>query len=210
MVRLAIITSQLSDGYMTDARTVSVPTPWGEVPITVGLLGQRTVAGLMRYGPQRQTASHHINYRANLWALRELGVERIVSQNAIGSVNPMLPPGDIVISDDFIDLTKNRPLTLYDTDISWVRVDMTEPFCPEIRRSLVSSTRQVFGRAQVGGTFLCVEGPRFETPSEIRMYHRWGADIIGTPLSDLDQLVKDWRAQGGDALRDELQKALAG
>jgi len=109
MVRLAIITSQLSDGYLTDARTVTAPTPWGEVPITVGTLGQHAVAGLMRYGPQRQIASHHINFRANLWALRDLGVERIVSQNAIGSVNPMLQPGDVVISDDFIDLTKNPP-----------------------------------------------------------------------------------------------------
>jgi 5'-methylthioinosine phosphorylase len=182
LVHLAIITSQLSPGYLADPRDVTVPTPWGGARITVGTLGRHTVAGLMRYGPERQTASHHINYRANLWALRELGVERIVSQNAIGSVNPMLQPGDIVISDDFIDLTKNRPLTLYDTDVSWVRVDMTEPFCPEIRRALVTATRQVVGRVQDGGTFMCVEGPRFETPTEIRMYHQWGADIIGTPL----------------------------
>jgi 5'-methylthioadenosine phosphorylase len=182
LVRLAIITSQLSDGYLADPREVVVPTPWGPAPITVGKLGRHTVAGQMRYGPRRQTASHHINFRANLWALRELGVERIVSQNAIGSVNPMLQPGDIVISDDFIDLTKSRPLTLYDTDASWVRVDMTEPFCPEMRRALVMATRQVVGRAQDGGTFMCVEGPRFETPAEIRMYGAWGADIIGTPL----------------------------
>jgi 5'-methylthioadenosine phosphorylase len=182
LIRLAIITSQLSDGYLSETREVSVPTPWGDARITVGTLGRHRVAGWMRYGPRRQTASHRIDFRANLWALRELGVERIVSQNAIGSVNPMLQPGDVVISDDFIDLTKSRPLTLYDTDASWVRVDMTEPFCPEIRRSLVAATRQVFGRAQDGGTFICVEGPRFETPAEIRMYHQWGADIIGTPL----------------------------
>ncbi len=182
LVKLAIITSQISDGYFSDTRDIVVTTPWGTTPITIGTLGGHRVAGLMRYGPQRNTASHHINFRANLWALRELGVERIVSQNAIGSVNPMLQPGDVVISDDFIDLTKNRPLTLYDTDRSWVRVDMTEPFCPEMRRALVTATRSVFGRAQDGGTFMCVEGPRFETPTEIRMYHQWGADIIGTPL----------------------------
>lgn len=182
LVKLAIITSQLSDGYFTDPRDVTVDTPWGDARITLGTLGGQTVAGLMRYGPERNTASHHINFRANLWALRDLGVERIVSQNAIGSVNPMLQPGDVVISDDFIDLTKQRPLTFYDTATSWVRVDMTEPFCPEVRRALVAATRQVFGRAQDGGTFVCVEGPRFETPAEIRMYHRWGGDIIGTPL----------------------------
>jgi len=182
LVKLAIITSQLSDGYFADPREVTVATPWGDATIAVGTLGGQAVAGLMRYGPQRNTASHHINFRANLWALRELGVERIVSQNAIGSVNPMLQPGDIVISDDFIDVTKNRPLTFYDTDTSWVRVDMTEPFCPEMRRALVAATREVVGRAQDGGTFVCVEGPRFETPAEIRMYHRWGGDIIGTPL----------------------------
>jgi 5'-methylthioadenosine phosphorylase len=182
LIKLAIITSQISTGYFSEARDIVVPTPWGDTPITIGTLGRHRVAGLMRYGPQRNTASHHINFRANLWALRDLGVERVVSQNAIGSVNPMLQPGDIVISDDFIDLTKARPLTLYDTDQSWVRVDMTEPFCPEVRKALVAATRGVFGRAQDGGTFICVEGPRFETPAEIRMYHQWGADIIGTPL----------------------------
>ena len=182
LIRLAVITSQLSDGYLQDRRDLAISTPWGDAQIAVGTLGRHRVAGLMRYGLERQTASHRINYRANLWALRDLGVERIVSQNAIGSVNPMLQPGDVVISDDFIDLTKNRPLTFYDTDASWVRVDMTEPFCPELRRALVGATRDVFGRVQDGGTFICVEGPRFETPAEIRMYHRWGADIIGTPL----------------------------
>ncbi|MFN8634189.1 MAG: MTAP family purine nucleoside phosphorylase [Chloroflexota bacterium] len=182
LIKLAILTSQISAGYFENPRDIVVATPWGDAPVTVGTLGGHRVAGLMRYGPQRNTASHHINFRANIWALRELGVERIVSQNAIGSVNPMLQPGDVVISDDFIDLTKNRPLTLYDTDQSWVRVDMTEPFCPEMRRALVSATRGIFGRAQDGGTFICVEGPRFETPAEIRMYHQWGADIIGTPL----------------------------
>lgn len=181
-IRLAIVTSQLSDGYLAESRTIRVPTPWGEAPVTIGELGKRRVAGIMRYGPRRELASHRINYRANLWALRELGVQRIVSQNAIGSVNPMLQPGDIVIPDDFIDLTKSRPLTLFDSDTSWVRIDMTDPFCSEVRRALVASTRDVFGRSQDGGTFICVEGPRFETPAEIRMYSRWGADIIGTPL----------------------------
>src|SRR3954451_21989689 len=151
LVKLAIITSQISAGYFAEARDVVVKTPWGQVPITIGTLGRHRVAGLMRYGPQRNTASHHINYRANLWALRDLGVERIVSQNAIGSVNPMLQPGDIVISDDFIDLTKNRPLTLYDTNQSWVRFNMTEQESPEIRKALVSATRSVFGQAQDGG-----------------------------------------------------------
>jgi 5'-methylthioadenosine phosphorylase len=182
LIKLAIITSQISDGYLSEAREVVVSTPFGAASVTIGSLGGRRVAGLMRYGSRRNTASHHINFRAMIWGLRELGVERIVSQNAIGSVNPMLQPGDVVISDDFIDLTKNRPLTLYDSDQSWVRVDMTEPFCPEMRRALVAATRRVFGRAQDGGTFMCVEGPRFETPAEIRMYHQWGADIIGTPL----------------------------
>ena len=83
LVRLAIITSQLSDDYLTQPRDLAVTTPWGNAHVTVGTLGRHLVAGLMRYGPGRNTASHHINFRANLWALRELGVERIVSQNAL-------------------------------------------------------------------------------------------------------------------------------
>jgi 5'-methylthioadenosine phosphorylase len=97
-------------------------------------------------------------------------------------VNPMVRPGDIVISHDFLDRTKTRPLSLFDDAECWVRVDMTEPFCPEVRQALLRATASMPDRVIDRGVFACLEGPRFETPAEIRALQRDGADIIGTPL----------------------------
>jgi 5'-methylthioadenosine phosphorylase len=159
-----------------------VATPWGKASVLTGRIGGREAAVVLRYGPKLTIPSHKINYRANIWALRELGVQRIISQNAIGSVNPAVRPGDIIISHDFLDRTKGRPLSLFDDAECWVRVDMTEPFCPEVRLSLLKATSGMPDRVLDRGVFACVEGPRFETPAEIRALQREGADIVGTPM----------------------------
>jgi 5'-methylthioadenosine phosphorylase len=89
----------------------------------------------------------------------------------------------VVISDDFIDFTHGRPRSFFDDADAWVRVDLTEPFCAEVRAALIQAAGPIFaGQLQDTGVFLCAEGPRFETPAEIRMFRQWGADIIGTPL----------------------------
>ncbi|MFO1191016.1 MAG: MTAP family purine nucleoside phosphorylase [Rhodoferax sp.] len=179
---IGLISSAASGRLLQDRREQQVPTPWGPASVLTGRIGGREAAVVLRYGPMLTVPSHKINYRANLWALRELGVQRIISQNAIGSVNPMLRPGDIVIAHDFLDRTKGRPLSLFDQEECWVRVDMTEPFCPEVRQALRAATRSLPDRVLDRGVFACVEGPRFETPSEIRALQRDGADIVGTPL----------------------------
>ena len=159
-----------------------MPTPWGAASVLTGRIGEREAAVVLRYGPKLTIPSHKINYRANIWALRELGVERIISQNAIGSINPLVRPGDIIISSDFLDRTKGRPLSLFDDTEAWVRVDMTEPFCPEVRQTLLAATASMPDRVIDRGVFACTEGPRFETPAEIRALQRDGADIVGTPM----------------------------
>ena len=179
---VGLITSAASERLLTDRREQMVSTPWGEASVLTGRIGQREAAVILRYGPGLTVPSHKINYRANLWALRTLGVQRIVSQNAIGSVNPVIRPGDIVISHDFLDRTKSRPLSLFDDCEGWVRVDMTEPFCPELRMALISAARKQSERVIDRGVFVCTEGPRFETPAEIRALQREGGDIVGTPL----------------------------
>lgn len=179
---VGLISSAASATLLTDRREQLVPTPWGSASVLTGRIGEREAAVVLRYGAKLTVPSHKINFRANIWALRELGVRRIVSQNAIGSVNPMLRPGDIVISHDFLDRTKSRPLSLFDESECWVRVDMTEPFCPEVRQALLAATASMPDRVLDRGVFACVEGPRFETPTEIRALHRDGADIVGTPL----------------------------
>ena len=179
---VGLISSAASERLLTDRREQQVATPWGTACVLTGHIGGREAAVVLRYGPKLTTPSHKINYRANIWAMRELGVERIISQNAIGSVNPAVRPGDIMISHDFLDRTKARPLSLFDDAECWVRVDMTEPFCPEVRQSLLAATASMPDRVLDRGVFACVEGPRFETPAEIRALQREGADIIGTPL----------------------------
>ncbi len=168
--------------FLADAEIRQVETPFGTVTAYVGTMGGWPTACIQRYGPNMVVPSHKINHRAHIWAFKMIGVERIIAQNAIGSINPMLRPGDIVVSHDFIDHTKDRPLSLFDDSDCWVRVDMTEPFCPHVRQALIAGARQVSDRVIDRGVFVCFEGPRFETPTEIRMFQQLGGDIVGTPL----------------------------
>lgn len=179
---VGLISSAVTDRILADRKPLSVPTPWGHAAVVSGRIAGREAAVVLRYGEDKSIPSHKINHRANIWALRELGVRRVVSQNAIGSVNPAIRPGDIVIADDFLDRTKARPLSLFDDSACWVRVDMTVPFCPEVRAALIGAARPRSERVIERGVFVCTEGPRFETPAEIRALQRDGGDIVGTPL----------------------------
>ncbi len=179
---IGLISSAASDRVLTDRRREIVATPFGSVEMLVGRIGDHEAAVLLRYGEKMTLPSHKINYRANIWALRELGVTRIISQNAIGSVNPAIRPGDIVISDDFLDKTRTRPNSLFDDSEAWVRVDMTHPFCPQTRAALIKAAVARSNRVIERGVFVCTEGPRFETPAEIRALQKEGGDIVGTPL----------------------------
>jgi 5'-methylthioadenosine phosphorylase len=183
VARRAVISSFFSPELLGNFESRRVATPWGPAEVDLTTVDGQPLACIWRYGRELALPSHKINFRANLWALRELGVERVISQNAIGSCNPDLPPGSVMVSNDFIDHTFTRPRSFFDDANAWVRADMTEPFCAEVRTSLIAAARPVFAECLVEhGVFLCVEGPRFETPAEIRMYRQWGADIIGTPL----------------------------
>src|SRR4030095_10488686 len=126
---IGLITSAASERLLTERRSEAVSTPWGEANVLTGKIGGTDAVVVLRYGEALTTPSHKINHQANIWALKQLGVSRVISQNAIGSVTPAILPGDIVISHDFLDRTKNRPLSLFDGEDCWVRVDFTEPFC---------------------------------------------------------------------------------
>jgi 5'-methylthioadenosine phosphorylase len=179
---VGLISSAASEALLLDRRSERVPTPWGEAEVLLGTIGGRAAAVVLRYGAGLTVPSHRINHRASIWALREVGVRSVISQNAIGSVNAAIRPGDIVISDDFLDRTKARPLSLFDDGECWVRVDMTTPFCPRLRAALIAAASARSDRVIPRGVFVCTEGPRFETPAEIRVYQREGGDIVGTPL----------------------------
>ncbi|HBY96758.1 MAG: hypothetical protein M5U01_35710 [Ardenticatenaceae bacterium] len=182
MAPIGMITSRVSDHLVVDLHPEHVPTPFGTAEVLLGRMGGQEAACINRYGPDLKIPSHKVNYRANIWALRLLGVERVISQNAIGSVNPALRPGDIVIPHDLLDRTKTRPLSLFDNEDCWVRVDVTEPFCPQVRQILIQAAARHSERVIPRGVFVCTEGPRFETPAEIRAYQQEGGDIVGTPI----------------------------
>ncbi len=135
---------------------------------------------LPRHGPNHKIIVPRINYRANVWAFKELGVERIFATNSVGSSNPHIKPGDFVIPHDFVDLTSRTPRSLYDNTTEAYHVDMTPPYCPEIRQSLIEASKQVRkDNTHEKAVIFVNEGLRFETPAELKLFRSWGADLIG-------------------------------
>lgn len=158
-----------------------VDTPYGE-PSGAYLIGEvagTAVAFLPRHGSPHRIPPDRVNYRANIRGFKELGVERIISISASGGINPELRPGDIVILDQVIDMVQGaRASTFYGGD-EVVHIDFTEPYCPELRGSLLRADGGAGTGARAGGTYICVNGPRLESRAEIRFYAMIGADVIG-------------------------------
>lgn len=133
---------------------------------------------LPRHGEGHTCAPHKINYRANIAALKEAGVERIIGLSSVGSLREAIRPGDFVLLDQFLDFTKGRPVTFFEEEGCVVHTDMTEPYCPEMRQCILAAPRQGISLHD-RGTYVCAEGPRFETAAEIRMYATLGGDVVG-------------------------------
>ena len=137
---------------------------------------------LSRHGERSyDLAAPFVNYRANVWALKEKGVERIISWSGPGAINVKMKPGHIVLPDDAIDQTRNRESSFFDgTGKGFIR--MNEPFCPEIRKALAASAAPMRVKLHKRGVYCCTEGPRLETRAEIRMFKKFGADLVGMTL----------------------------
>ncbi|RLI13628.1 S-methyl-5'-thioadenosine phosphorylase [Candidatus Bathyarchaeota archaeon] len=162
---------------------VRVGTPYGLPPkITIGELAGRAVAVLPRHGPEHELPPHKVNYRANIWALKALGVRRIFATNATGAINPDFRPGDLVVPHDIIDFTRGRPQTFYEGP-EVIHIDVTEPFCPELRAVLLEAARSKYDRVHDRAVLACTEGPRFETPAEIRAMRILGCDLVGMTVA---------------------------
>ncbi|MGQ9542710.1 MAG: S-methyl-5'-thioadenosine phosphorylase [Candidatus Bathyarchaeia archaeon] len=161
-------------------KEIKVYTPYGRTSdlITVGSYMGRKVAFLPRHGRGHQIPPHVVNYRANIWALRSLGVKRILSSNACGSLQEKHKPGDILVLNQFIDRTKLRPSTFYDGG-QVCHISSADPFCPELGRLLVQEGRSLGLPIYEGGTYVCIEGPRFSTRAESNLFRQWGADVVG-------------------------------
>ena len=168
---------------LEDAKKIKVYTPFGKPSdmITIGTYHNQKIAFLPRHGAGHQIPPHMINYRANIWALKSLGVERILASSACGSLREDYKPGDIVILDQFIDRTKSRLSTFFEGG-NVVHLSFAEPFCPELRKLLIERAKLEGIAYHPVGTYICIEGPRFSTKAESKMFQVMGADVIGMTL----------------------------
>jgi 5'-methylthioadenosine phosphorylase len=157
-----------------------VETPFGEPSdvVRIGTIEGRRVAFLARHGREHRLLPGEINYRANVFALKSVGVERILSVSAVGSLAPRIRPRDVVLVDQFIDRTSRRPVTFFGDGIA-VHVSLADPVCPETRAVLLAAAGGESREVHDGGTYVCIEGPAFSTRAESRLYRSWGADVIG-------------------------------
>jgi 5'-methylthioadenosine phosphorylase len=165
---------------ITDVEALRPPTPFGEPSgeLVRGRLDDVTVLFLPRHGRGHRVLPSEINYRANLFALKALGAEWLVSVGAVGSLREHLPPGAVVVPDQFIDRTVSRPSTFFGRGIV-AHVSLADPVCPVLSATVATAAAAAGGTVHRGGTYLCMEGPQFSTRAESHLYRQWGADVIG-------------------------------
>jgi 5'-methylthioadenosine phosphorylase len=166
--------------FLQDPEEVTIDTPYGPpaAPITLGTIEDRRVAFLPRHGRDHEFPPHRVPYRANVWAMRELGVTRLFAPSAAGSLRRDIPPKTFVVSDQVIDFTKSRPNTFYDGPKT-THVSFADPYCPAIREALVHAAIRMGIDHRVGGTMVVIEGPRFSTRAESKMFAQLGGDVVG-------------------------------
>jgi 5'-methylthioadenosine phosphorylase len=166
--------------FLEDPEEVTVTTPYGEpsAPYTIGTVGGRRVAFLPRHGRDHEFPPHLVPYRANVWGMKELGVTRLFGPSAAGSLRRDIPPKTFVISDQAIDMTRSRENTFYDGPET-VHVSFADPYCPAMRATLVQAAADLGIAHRETGTMLVIEGPRFSTRAESKMFAQVGGDVIG-------------------------------
>lgn len=176
---LAIIGGSGFYELLSDAAEVQMETPYGPPsgPLTLGRIGARDVAFLPRHGPGHLLPPHRIPYRANMWALRRLGVSRVLAPCAVGSLRADIHPGQFVVCDQFVDRTWGRPDTFFDgPNVSHVSV--ADPYCPELRAAAIGALRRNGSPVHPSGTVVVIQGPRFSTRAESAWYRAAGWDVV--------------------------------
>ena len=165
-------------GLETESQIVQ--TRFGDALLFVGKGQAQDLVFLPRHGPDHATPPHRINYRANLKALQQLGVKRVLAIFAVGSLKLDVAPHSLIALDQILDFTHDRPNTFYDGGASGVgHADMTEPFCPALREALLAHASAHGLNIRPRGAYVCVNGPRFETAAEVRLFAQWGGDVVG-------------------------------
>ena len=179
-------------GLLEDSKEITIDTPYGKTSesITIGEFNGRKVAFMPRHGKKHTIPPHMINYRANIWAFKELGVKRIIAPSAVGSLKENLKPGDFVLPAQFLDFTKSRE-TSFSEDGRVIHISVADPFCPELQKSVINSAENQDIMLHQNCTYVCIEGPRFSTKAESKFFKSTGADIIGMTLVPECQLARE-------------------
>lgn len=161
-------------------REVAVATPFGKPSdkLVRGKLGDAELVFLPRHGKGHRWLPTEVNYRANIFAMKKLGVERIISVSAVGSLRAEIAPGHLVVPDQFIDRTSQRPSTFFGKGVV-AHVSLADPFCAHLSKILVDAAGRAGATVHGGGTYLCMEGPQFSTRAESNLYRSWNAHVIG-------------------------------
>jgi 5'-methylthioadenosine phosphorylase len=161
-------------------RSETVHTPYGVVPMMRASLRGHELVFIARHGPKHDVPPHLVNYRAHIDALRRRECECVLATNAVGSLRYDMLPGELVLPDQFLDFTRARAGTFYEGGGAGLRhVDVTTPYCPSMQAVMLQVLAERDETAHPAATYVCTEGPRFETPAEIRMFERLGGDLVG-------------------------------
>lgn len=163
---------------------IFVKTEYGDIPVKIGVWNGKRIAILARHGEHHSIAPGCINYRGNIQALKQLGVEQIFTTSCVGSLNPAYRPGTLIVLRQFLDFSKNRKSTFFDFDgtqnnrpIS--HIDVTNPYCDRLSKILIEAGKSQGFDVKDGATYCCMEGPRYETSAEAKMLRMLGGDIVG-------------------------------
>ncbi len=169
---------------LKDVQRQDLDTPFGRpsAPLAVGTLEDHKVAFLARHGIGHHISPSEINYRANIYAMKALGVQRIVSISACGSLREDYAPGHIIIPDQVFDFTRLRERSFFGNGLV-AHIGVADPYCPELSQQLLQSLSQAGATAHLGGTYITIEGPRFSTRAESNVFRAWGMSVIGMTAS---------------------------
>ena len=166
-----------------NVKEIKAFTPFGETSdlVSVGIYKNIRVAFIPRQGRNHTIPPHRVNYRANVWALKQLGVKRVIASSAVGSLREDYEPGNFVIPDQFIDRTKKRLDTFYEGG-QVCHISAADPFCKQLRQLFIETAQKLGLDVKKSGTYVCIEGPRFSTRAESRLFQMWKADVVGMTL----------------------------
>ncbi len=178
--------------FLEDSKEVTIDTPFGKTSdsIIVGNFKSKRIAFMARHGRKHTIPPHLINYRANVWAFKKMGIKRIIAPSAVGSLKEEINPGDFALPSQFIDFTKTRKGSFFEDD-KVIHISVADPFCPELQTTVISAANNLSIKLHKNCTYLCIEGPRFSTKAESRFYKGLGADIIGMTLVPECQLARE-------------------